>query len=45
MNVKLMMLRVQLFTAMQELKGDELAEFWQLIEEISMCKPETVEVK
>ena len=29
-----MMLRLQLYTAMQELKGDDLREFWALLDEI-----------
>lgn len=31
---KMMMLRAQLYTAMQTLEGDKLREFWDLIEEI-----------
>ncbi len=35
---KLAFLRIQLFTAMQQLKGDALSEFWKLIDEISACR-------
>lgn len=35
---KLALLRVQLYTAMQSLKGDGLAEFWKLIDEIAGMK-------
>lgn len=31
---RLVLLRVQLYTAMQTLKGDDLDEFWALIDEI-----------
>lgn len=35
---KLMMLRIQLFAAMQQLEGDELAEFWKLIDDLNECR-------
>lgn len=36
---KLALLRVQCFTAIQELKGDNLAEFWRLIDDLNACRP------
>ncbi len=33
-DTKLAMLRIQLYTAMQTLKGDELVKFFALIDEI-----------
>jgi hypothetical protein len=38
-EMKLALLRVQLYTAAQQLQGDELAEFWRLIDEISAIAP------
>lgn len=35
---KLMWLRLQLFSAMQTLKGELLAEFWQLIDDVTECR-------
>lgn len=35
---KLVMLRVQLFTAMQTLRGEDLKDFWELIGEIQKCR-------
>lgn len=35
---KLMLLRVQLFTAMQTLEGKELDDFWKLLEEVQACR-------
>jgi hypothetical protein len=35
---QLMLLRVQLYGAMQTLKGDALREFWQLIDEINTSR-------
>lgn len=35
---KLMMLRVQLYTAMQILKGTDLEDFWKLIDEINQSR-------
>ncbi len=32
------MLRIQLFTAMQELHGEELAQFWALVDEVLACR-------
>ncbi len=40
---KLMLLRLQLFTAMEMLSGDELAEFWKLIDEVEACRPPSQE--
>ena len=37
---KLMLLRVNLYGAMQLLKGEELEEFWALIDEIASQKPQ-----
>jgi len=37
-SVKLAMLRVQLWTAIQQLKGEELAEFWAMIDELSAAR-------
>jgi hypothetical protein len=37
-DVRLALLRVQLFTAMQQLAGDDLAAFWQLIDDVSACR-------
>lgn len=39
---KLALLRVQLFTAMQELRGAELADFWKLIDDVMMCRAEAL---
>ena len=39
MDSRLVLLRVQLFTAMQQLKGDDLAEFWSLIDDLQACRP------
>ena len=36
---KLMLLRVQLYGAMQRLKGAELDEYWALIEEVYAQRP------
>ena len=36
-DMRLALLRIQLFTAMQALKGDDLREFWELIEEVMQC--------
>lgn len=36
---KLMWLRIQLFGAMQTLKGDDQTEFWRLIDDITECRP------
>jgi hypothetical protein len=33
-EAKMMMLRSQLYVAMQTLKGDRLEEFWKLLEEV-----------
>lgn len=42
---KLALLRVQLFTAMQQLQGDELDAFWELIRDVQACSPvEPVEI-
>lgn len=35
---KLMLLRMQLFTAMQQLKGGLLSDFWKLIDEVQQCR-------
>jgi hypothetical protein len=35
---KLMLLRVQLYTAMQSLKGEALWKFWELINEIVVLR-------
>jgi hypothetical protein len=35
---KLALLRIQLFTAIQELKGDDLAQFWHLIAEVTLTR-------
>lgn len=35
---KLMLLRVQLFTAMQTLRGEELEEFWALIDDVNLSR-------
>ena len=35
---KLLLLRVQLFTAMQQLTGQDLEEFWNLIDEVRSCR-------
>jgi hypothetical protein len=38
---KMAFLRVQLWSAMQMLEGEELAEFWKMIDELQACrKPE-----
>jgi hypothetical protein len=37
LDSKMMMLRAQLYTAMQTLEGDKLKEFWDLIEEIRVA--------
>jgi len=41
-ETKLALLRVQLFTAMQELRGTELAEFWKLIDDVNACRAEAL---
>ena len=38
MSRQLMFLRVQLYGAIQTLKGEALTEFWQLIEEINKTR-------
>lgn len=38
MTEKLMLLRVQLYGAMQTLKDQDLAEFWKLMDEIQDCR-------
>jgi len=37
---KLIMLRMELFAAMKTLQGDELAEFWKLIDDVNSCRAE-----
>lgn len=37
-EAKVMLLRVQLYTAMQTLRGDELDAFWTLIDEINLVR-------
>lgn len=39
---KLVLLRVQLFTAMQQLEGEELKQFWELMDYVEACRPLTV---
>jgi hypothetical protein len=38
-DYKLALLRLQLFTALQMLQGEDLDEFWKLIDEVSQCRP------
>lgn len=38
MDTRLALLRVQVFTAMQQLHGEDLAEFWQIIDDVSACR-------
>ncbi len=38
-EARLILLRVQVFTAMQQLSGGDLAEFWRLIDDVSACRP------
>jgi hypothetical protein len=38
-EVRLALLRVQLFTAMQQLAGDDLADFWRMIDDVQACRP------
>lgn len=38
-EAKLALLRVQLFTAMQQLAGDELSQFWNIVDDINACRP------
>lgn len=40
---KLLLLRVQLYTAVQTLKGEALAEFWALIAEIEVLRQDAAE--
>jgi len=35
---KLMLLRIQLFSAMQMLKGTDLEDFWKLIDEVNQSR-------
>lgn len=35
---RLLVLRVQLYAAAQTLRGEDLAEFWDLIDEVLMIK-------
>ena len=35
---KLALLRIQLYTAIQTLKDEDLMQFWKLIDEIIACK-------
>jgi hypothetical protein len=37
---KMALLRIQLFTAMQQLEGEDLAEFWKLIDDVNACRKE-----
>jgi hypothetical protein len=37
-NEKLLVLKIQLFTAMQTLKDADLAEFWQMIDDVNACR-------
>lgn len=39
---KLLLLRLQLYTAAQMLKGKELADFWSLLDEVAMLREEKV---
>lgn len=41
-DARLALLRVQVFTAMQQLSGDDLTEFWRLIDDVSACRPPAV---
>ena len=36
-DTKMLMLRTQLYTAMQTLEGDKLKEFWDLLEEVQVA--------
>jgi hypothetical protein len=38
-DFKLAFLRIQLFTALQMLQGEDLEKFWQLIDEVNQCRP------
>lgn len=40
-TVKLMLLRVELYTAMQQLTGQDLADFWTLIGELHQMSPDS----
>jgi hypothetical protein len=39
-SVRMLMLRTQLYTAMQQVKGIEADKFWELIKEIHEQRPE-----
>lgn len=39
MDWRLIVLRAELFAAMQELRGDDLREFWKLIDDVVACRP------
>ena len=41
-DAKLIMLRLELFAAMQTLQGQELAEFWKLIDDVNLCRAEAL---
>src|SRR5512146_944429 len=38
-EAKLALLRIQLFTAMQQLTGDDLSQFWHIVDDINACRP------
>lgn len=38
MDIRLAILRMNLFGAMQTLKDEDLEEFWALIDEVNMCR-------